>query len=141
MDKINTSIRPNTEYSAKMAEWAEYQKLRENGRKMREKKYQIPWIFPSNQVQINRSSCSIQFDEFSVRWKKNKVAFFNYTNFSVKSDANQVQVAVFNFTKFSVKSNINEVSCKIQLFHEFSRQIRCKSSYRIPFHEIFCQSK
>ena len=43
------SIRPNTEYSADVAEYAEYQKLRENGRKtpkfredwlkMREKKF------------------------------------------------------------------------------------------------------
>ena len=37
------------------------------------------------------------------------VAGFNYfTNFSVKSDANQV--TVFNFTKFSVKIDENEVT-------------------------------
>ena len=96
----------------------------------RQKKLQysiVSRIFPSNQMRIKlQYSISRNFPSNQMQMKLH-AGFIYFTNFSVKSDANQV--TVFNFTKFSVKSNANEVACWIHLFHEFFRQIRCKSSY------------
>ena len=74
---FNGSIRPNTEYSANSAEYAEYQKLREN----RRKNANIPSKLTENyeffrQIKC-KSSCSIKFDEFSVKSKDNELAVFN----------------------------------------------------------------
>ena len=66
---------------------AEYQRLRENG-----------------QIKC-KLSCRIQFEEI---FRQIKFAVFNFTNFSVKSNANEV--AGFIFTKFSVKSDANQVA-------------------------------
>ena len=47
------------------------------------------------------------FTKFFVKSKTSKVAIFNFTNFSVNSNANQV--IVFSFTKFFVKSKASKV--------------------------------
>ena len=107
---------------------------------------QFEWqIFPSNQMQINevagfnltnlplnQRKIKLLYNfqlicEFSVKSDANQVTVLNFTNFSVKLNANEfagydwiwrifpsnqmeIKVTVFNFTNFSVKSNANKVT-------------------------------
>ena len=70
--------------------------------------YSLSRIFPSNQMYLNQVAIHFNFTNFSVKSKANEVVVFIFTNFSVKTTANEV--AVFTFTNFSVKSNPNQVA-------------------------------
>lgn len=61
------------------------------------------------------------FTNFSVKSDANEVVKFNFTNFFVKSDANEV--VRFNFTKVSVPSHSVEKNEKFSLTENFSKNV------------------